>query len=59
MHDVVDTFNDGRRGSGFEFQIASVSKDILDSRKESPIVPHAASLAFQEDMDRVKAQFSG
>ena len=57
MHDVVDTFEDGRQGSGFEFQIASASEDILTGRKESAIVPHAASLAFQQDMDRVKAGF--
>ena len=59
MHDIVDTFEDGRQGSGFEFQIESASKDILEGLTESAIVPHAASLAFQEDMDRVKAQFSG
>jgi predicted dehydrogenase len=59
MHEVVDSFEDGRQGSGFEFQIASASDDILEGRTESAIVPHAASLAFQEDMDRVKAQFSG
>ena len=58
MHDVVDTFDDGRQGSGFEFQIASASEDILEGRTESAIVPHAASLALQEDMDRVKEQFS-
>ena len=57
LHDVVDTFADDRRGSGFEFQIAAVSKDILQGRKESPVVTHAASLAFQEDMDRVRAKF--
>lgn len=57
MHDIVDTFNDGRQGSGFEFQIASASDDILAGRLESPVVPHAASLTFQEDMDRVRSQF--
>jgi predicted dehydrogenase len=59
MHDVVDTFQDGRQGSGFEFQIESASADILAGRTQSAIVPHAASLAFQEDMDRVKAGFGG
>ena len=57
MHEVVDAFEDGRRGSGFEFQIASASNDILEGRKQSEMVPHAASLEFQEDMDRVKAGF--
>ena len=54
MHDQVDEFVDGRRGSGFEFQIASVSDDIMQGRKESAVVTHAASLAFQQDMDRVR-----
>ena len=57
MHDQVDEFVDGRRGSGFEFQIASVSDDIMQGRKESAIVTHAASLAFQQDMDRVREKF--
>lgn len=59
MHDVVDVFEDGRQGSGFEFQIEAASADILEGRSQSAIVPHAASLGFQEDMDRVKACFSG
>ena len=58
MHDVVDAFEDGRRGSGFEFQIEAASADILAGRKQSGIVPRAASLGFQEDMDRVKARFT-
>ena len=57
MHDVVETFEDDRQGSGFEFQIESASADIIAGRTQSPIVPHAASLGFQEDMDRVKAGF--
>lgn len=56
MHDVVDSFHDERRGSGFEFQIEAVSDDILKGRNESAIVTHAASLGFQEDMDRVRAR---
>jgi predicted dehydrogenase len=58
MHEVVDVFTDPRQGSGFEFQIESASADILDGRSQSAIVPHAASLAFQQDMDLVKAQFN-
>jgi predicted dehydrogenase len=59
MHEVVDTFEDRREGSGFEYQIESASADILEGRRQSAIMPHAASLALQEDMDRVKASFSG
>ena len=53
----VDTFVDDRQGSGFEFQIEAVSSDLLNARKESEVVTHADSLAFQEDMDRVRALF--
>ena len=57
MDEVVDAFKDPREGSGFEYQIESASADILEGRTQSAIVPHAASLAFQEDMDRVRASF--
>lgn len=53
----IESFDDGRLGSGFEFQIESVSNDVRLGRRQSSIVPHAASLAFQEDMDRVRACF--
>lgn len=53
MHEVVDEFDDHRSGSGFEFQIEAASKDILDGNTQSAIVPHAASLGFQEDMGRI------
>jgi len=57
MHERIDSFTDNRRGSGFEFQIEAVSNDILRGRKESAVVTHAASLAFQHDMDRVRDTF--
>ncbi len=57
LHDAVDAFVDDRRGSGFEFQIAAASDDILRGRKESAVVNHAASLGFQEDMDRIRTNF--
>lgn len=57
LDNKIDSFVDNRSGSGFEFQIAAVSNDILQGRKESDVVTHAASLAFQQDMDRVKGQF--
>lgn len=53
----VDSFSDGRRGSGFEFQIRAVSDDLLLGRLQSGIVTHAASLGFQQDMDRVRERF--
>jgi predicted dehydrogenase len=57
MDDRVDSFYDDRLGSGFEFQIAAASSDILQGREQSAVVPHAASLAFQQQMDRVRATF--
>ncbi len=57
MHEQIDSFTDNRRGSGFEFQIEAVSSDILRGRKESAVVTHAASLAFQQDMDHIREKF--
>jgi predicted dehydrogenase len=58
LDEKIDSFVDERIGSGFEFQIAAVSDDILQGRRQSATVPHAASLAFQQDMDRVRDLFS-
>lgn len=52
-----DSFRDDRQGSGFEFEIAAVSADILAGRLESATVTAADSLAFQLHMARIKAQF--
>jgi predicted dehydrogenase len=59
LDERIESFNDGRAGSGFEFQIESVSEDILAGRKQSEVVPLSASLSFQQDMDRVRAEFDG
>lgn len=50
----TDYFKDEREGSGFEFQIESVSDDILNGRKESSIVPLQSSIVFQKHMAMVK-----
>jgi predicted dehydrogenase len=57
LDDRIESFDDRRAGSGFEFQIAAVSDDILAGRAESRTVTHADSLAFQQDMDRVRDCF--
>ncbi len=54
--ELVDSFCDERRGSGLEFEIQSVSDDILQGKKQSEIVPLSASLDFQKHMDQVRAQ---
>ena len=56
--ELLESFKDDRQGSGFEFQIEAVSQDLIDGCKESTIVTHADSLAFQRDMDRVRSEFS-
>jgi predicted dehydrogenase len=50
----VDTYDDGRVGLGFNYQIESVSNDILAGKLESITVSHAASLSFQERMEMIK-----
>ena len=57
LDERVDYFQDEMRGSGFEYQIASVSNDILNGRLQSSTVPLEASLGFQRDMDCVKEKF--
>lgn len=52
----VESYNDNRRGSGLEFEIQSVSEDILLGKKQSATVPLSASLDFQKHMDQVRAQ---
>jgi predicted dehydrogenase len=51
---LVERFEDQRKGGGFEFEIEAASTDILQGRKQSQIMPHALSLALQEDMARVR-----
>lgn len=45
--ELVDSFNDQRKGGGFEFQIASANEDISNGSQESEVVPHEASLRIQ------------
>ena len=54
--DLVDRFEDGRAGGGFEYEITAVSDDVLAGRAESAVVPWAATLAVQEHMARVLEQ---
>lgn len=54
----VEQFEDHRAGEGFEFEIEAASQDILAGRKQSAIVPHAHSLALQDDMHKILAAAS-
>ena len=51
LDERVDHFEDEMQGSGFEYQIASVSDDVLSGRLQSSVVPLQASLGFQRDME--------
>ncbi len=57
LDERADDFIDDRKGSGFEFQIAAVSADLEEGKKQSEIVPLAASLGFQQDMDSIRERF--
>lgn len=50
---ITEHFTDGRHGNGFNFEIDSVSKDLLLHKKESDIVPHSTSIALMEQMQKV------
>ncbi|MGK0500385.1 MAG: putative dehydrogenase [Oceanicoccus sp.] len=54
---LIETFDDGRKGEGFEFEIGSVSADILAGKKQSSVVPLSTSLTFQQHIDEVKTHF--
>jgi predicted dehydrogenase len=51
---IVESFNDERRGSGFEFQITSASNAILNGQKQSEVVTLEDSMAFQRIMTAIK-----
>lgn len=55
----VEEFHDPCLGTGFEFQISSVSDDILAGKIQSDVVPWSASLAFQQHIAAVKQQIKG
>lgn len=54
---VQEHYQDGRSGHGFEFEIDAVSQDLLDSKKESAIVPLQYSMKLQEHMQQIKEHF--
>ena len=54
LDEQIDNFDDNRSTLGFDFQIQSVSADILAGKIESAIVSHAASLSFQKRMEMIK-----
>ena len=57
LDERIDHFYDGRKGSGFEFEIQAISEDIAAGRLSSEIVPLQNSLRVQTIMDRVRGEF--
>ena len=57
LDDMVDRFVDDRETNGFNFQIDAVNQDLANHRKESAVVPLAASLKFQQHMDLIRSKF--
>jgi predicted dehydrogenase len=54
---IIDRFKDDRKGSGFEFEIDSVSGDLLNGLKQSKVMPLAYSRKLQEHMQMVIERF--
>lgn len=57
LDELVDSFDDGRKTNGFNFQIDAVGRDLAAGRTESAVVPLATSLKFQEYMDLIRSGF--
>jgi predicted dehydrogenase len=51
---IIDSFDDQRKGNGFKYQIEAVNNDLLAGKLESAIVPHEASLGIQQVMQRIR-----
>ncbi len=54
---VTASFKDNSNSHGFNFEIDSVSRDIMEGKKESDVMPHAISQKLQELMHKVKSAF--
>ena len=51
--ELIDHFNDGRQGFGFNFECESFNACFLEGEKQSEIMPHRDSLILQEWMEKV------
>lgn len=53
----IDHFSDGRESIGFNHELEAVSRDILEGKLQSDIMPHSHSAKFQEWMAQVMEKF--
>jgi predicted dehydrogenase len=58
LDDLVERFDVEHKGSGFEYEVDAVNRDLLAGRRQSDIVPLSESLRFQVCMDRIRAGFT-
>lgn len=56
LDDCIESYEDPRKGSGFEFQIQSVCQDLIAGKTQSEVVPLNASLKVQQYMDLIKSK---
>ena len=52
----IDSFVDHRESRGFNYEATAVGNDLLQGRRESPLMPLAASRRFQEHIAAIKAR---
>ncbi len=52
----IDSFSDGRESRGYNFEAAAMGDDLQAGRSESPVVPLAASRAFQRHIAAIRAR---
>ena len=53
VEEVIEHYNDNRKGNGFEFEIEDVSNQILAGKSTPSVVTHETSLSFQKIMDSI------
>lgn len=57
MDNLVEHFIADRDNFGFDYEIDSVSENLMDKKLQSEIVSHATSLKFQEHMELIMKSF--
>ena len=58
VDDCIDRFSAPRETRGYEYQAIAFNQNILDGKLESETVPHSASIAFQKQIDAIKAEIN-
>jgi len=53
---VVETFEEPFRASGFEYEAEEVMRCVQESLIESPVMPHAQSVSNMQVLDKARAQ---